>query len=111
MAISHGALNVVDYSTLTVSTTAVSLADTSPAMDLDKKTVGGKSVRRALITVEDNSGCRWRADGTDPTASEGHELGDTDILTLIEANYEELLRTIRFYTVSGDSKLKITFFD
>lgn len=110
MGISHGALNVIDYSTMTVSSTALTLASASPAMDVTAGTVGGRTVRRALFTVED-AAVRWRGDGTAPTATEGHELADTDILTLIEANYEELLKNLQFIRVSGDAKIKITFFD
>ena len=110
MGISYGALNVIDYSTLSAGSTAVTLASASPAMDVTAGTVGGKRVRRALFTVEDQA-CRWRADGTAPTATEGHELADADILTLIEANYEEVLKAIQFIAVTGTSKLKITFFD
>lgn len=110
MSIGFGALNVIDYATLSAGGTAVTLASASPAMDITAGTVGGRTVKRMLVTVEDQA-CRWRADGTAPTPSEGHELADTDILTLIEANYEELLKKIQFIAVTGTSKLKITFFD
>ena len=111
MGISERALNVIDYSTLDVgATTALGLDSASPAMDLTAGTVGGRTVRRALFTIEDQ-GCRWRPDSTDPTTSEGHELADTDILTLVEANYEELLKVIKFISLTGTCKIKITFFD
>lgn len=106
----QGALNVIAYSTMTTTATAKNLDDASPAMDIEAGTVNGKRVRRALFTVEDQA-MRWRADGTAPTSTEGHELVDTDILTLVGANYEELLKAIQFIKVSSDGKLKITFFD
>lgn len=108
----HG-LNVIDYSSLTVSsqTTPVTLASASPAMDVTKGTVGGKTVRRALMTLEDAS-IRWRADGSAASSTEGHEMAKTDILSLTDANYEELLKNIQFIAISSTTAyVRITFFD
>ena len=110
MSITYHALNVVDYSTLSAGATAVTLASADPAMDVTAGTVGGVRVRRALFTIEDQA-CRWRGDGTAPEATEGHELADEDSLSLMEANYEELLKAIQFIAVTGTCKIKITFFD
>ena len=107
------AIKPIGYSvlTLTSSTTAVDLSSASPAMNVTAGTVGGKTVRRALMTVEDAT-IRWRADGTDPTSSEGHELADTDILTLVDANYEELLKKLHFINTDGTTVyVRISFFD
>lgn len=111
MGITHQALNVIDYSTLTVGTsTALTLASASPAMDVTKGTVGGRRVRRAHFSVEEKA-CRWRGDGSAPTNSEGHRLEPGDILTLTEANYEELLKAIQFLSLESNCIIKITFFD
>jgi len=97
-------INVIDYSTLAVSTAAVSLGtNASP-------TLPGKA-KRMYITAESQA-ARWRADGEDPTATEGHVLAAADSLSFTGANYRQLLEKIRFIATSaGDSALKITFFD
>lgn len=101
-------LNVVDFATLTVSSTAVDLGDASPA--LSAGLVSSKTVRRALMTVETDA-IRWRADGTAPTASEGHKIAANGELSLTGANYKQLLGAIQFIAVSTDAALKITYFD
>lgn len=102
------ALNVVDFATITVSSTAVSLADATPAYSNGK--VSGKTVRRALFTVETDA-IRWRADGEAPTASEGHNLAVNGSLIFVEANYRNVLANIQFIRVTNDAALKITYFD
>ena len=108
----HG-LNVIDYSSLTVSsqTTPVTLASASPAMDVTAGTVGGKTVRRALMTLETAS-IRWRADGSAASSTAGHAMAAADILSLVDANYEELLKNIQFIATSATTAyVRITFFD
>lgn len=102
------ALNVVDYSTLTVSTTAVGLDSASPALSQGK--VNGTIVRRMLITSETDS-VRWRADGTSPTSAVGHVLAKDETLSFTGANYKQLLAKIKFIRVTSDATLSITFFD
>lgn len=102
------ALNVVDYATLTVSSTAVSLADASPAYANGK--VNGKTVRRAFFTVETDA-VRWRSDGTAPTTTEGHVMAVNTSLSFTGANYRQLLKDIQFIRVTSDAALKITYFD
>jgi hypothetical protein len=96
-------INVLDYATLTVSSSAVTLVDDA------SPTLPGKC-KRAFITCEDDS-VRWRADGTDPTSTEGHEVTDGGYIELTGANYRQLLENITFIRVTSDAKLKITYFD
>lgn len=106
-------INVIGYSSLTVSsqTTPVTLASASPAMDVTAGTVGGRTVRRALMTIED-APLRWRSDGSAASSTAGHEMAKTDILTLMDANYEELLKSIQFIATSSTTAyVRITFFD
>lgn len=104
-------LNVIDYSYLDVgNTTALDLSSATPPMDVTLGTVGGKRVRRVFLSIEDQ-GLRWRPDGTDPTVNEGHAMADTDTLSFMDANYEELLKVIKFISLTGTCKIKITFFD
>lgn len=102
------ALNVVDYAALTVSTTAVGFADATPAYANGQ--VNSKAVRRVFITSETDA-VRWRADGTDPTSSEGHVMAVNTSLSFTGANYRQLLRDIRFIRVTSDATLRITYFD
>lgn len=97
-------INVIDYSTLAVSSSAVDLiADGDPALP--------NQAKRAYITCETQQ-VRWRADGTAPSATEGHILGKDDSISFTGANYRQQLEKIEFIcTSSGDGKLKITYFD
>lgn len=97
-------INVIDYSTLAVSSSAVDLiTDGSP-------TLPGKA-KRAYITCETQK-VRWRADGDPPSATEGHILGKDDSISFTGANWRQRLEKIEFIATSdGDGKLKITYFD
>jgi len=96
--------NCIDYATLTVGSTAVGLDSASPTL------TNGATVKRAVITVETDQ-VRWRADGTSPTASEGHLLEAGDVLNFLDANYESVLGDLKFIRVTSDAKLKISYFD
>ena len=102
------AVNTIDYGTLTVSTSSVGMADASPAMPAKAK--------GAVITLEDAQ-IRWRDDGTAPTATEGHILNASDVLTFDSwtapgNNYKQVLNAIRFIRAGGtDGKLKISWYD
>ena len=96
-------MNVVAYATLTVSSTAVTLASASPAIT--------SRTKHAVITVEDDE-VRYRPDGTAPTSTEGVLLspgGGLEYLT--HGNYKSVLNAIQFIRVTGDAKLKIIFYD
>ena len=97
-------VNLVDYATLTVSTTVVTLAaDASPTLP--------DRAKRAFITCEDNQ-VRWRSDGTDPTKTEGHSLAADDSISFTGIDYRQQLENMRFIrTDDGDGKIKITYFD
>lgn len=100
----YGAMNLIDYATLTVSSTGVGLSSASPAIG------AGAIVRRAVITVEDGQ-VRYREDGTAPTSTEGHLLDPRDVLNYLDANYETILNAIQFIRVTNDTKLKISYYD
>lgn len=104
------ALNVIDFATLTCSSTAaLSLADASPALASGK--VSGKTVRRMLITAEVTS-MRWRADTAAPTAGTGHVLAKDDSISFTGVNYKQLIANIQFFSTAGSACiLAITYFD
>lgn len=96
-------INVIDYATLTVSSAVVTLvSDASPTLPA--------GANRAYFTVE-TAGIRWRGDGTDPDANEGHLLSSGDSLSLTGSNYRQLLENIKFIADSTDGALKVTYFD
>ena len=96
-------INTIDYAILAVSTAAVGLTDATPTLP-DK-------AKRAFITAETQA-VRWRADGTAPTADEGHVLAADDSISFTGANYRQLLENIQFIATSaGDGALKITYFE
>ena len=97
-------INVIDYATLAVGASAVDLInDGSPALPAKAK--------RAYISNETGA-VRWRADGTAPTADEGHLLAAADSISFTGANYRSLLEKIEFIadTVTAGA-VKITYFD
>ena len=97
-------INVIDYSTLAVSSSAVDLI-TNGSPTLPSK------AKRAYITCE-TAAVRWRADGTPPDADEGHMLAKDDSISFLSANFRQLLEKIEFIadTVTAGA-LKITYFD
>lgn len=101
-------LNVIDFSLLTVSSTAVGFDSAVPALVNGK--VSDRTVRRVLITTETDA-VRWRADGTAPTNLIGHVLAKDETLSFTGANYKQLISAIKFIRVTNDAYLKITWFD
>ena len=91
-------INIIAYSTLAVSNTAVG------APSLPSK------AKRMFITSETDA-IRWRADGTNPSATEGHILAKDDSISFTGANYRQLLEAIKFIRVTTDATLKVTYFD
>lgn len=69
-------LMVVDYESLSSTDTAVGLNSDKVADLIAEYPIVG-----AIITVEGNS-IRYRLDGTDPTASEGHLADVGDVIEL-----------------------------
>ena len=95
-------INIVDYAVLSVAGSVVGLADGTPALP--------DAANRVYLTVETDA-IRWRADGTDPSTSEGHKLSSGDSISFMGANYRQLLEQIRFSKVSTTAALKITYYD
>jgi len=98
-------INCIDYATLTAASTGVStLKDASPSI------TAGVEVHRAFITCEDYD-IRWRADGTNPTTSEGHLLEVGDAMPLMNASYQSFLLKWTCIATAGTAHVKITYFD
>jgi len=102
MSDSGAANNVGHQNGLAVSTTAVTL--TVPAR-----------ARRMIVYVRNNP-CRWRADGTNPTATTGMYVGANTYLEFMEPeeSFEDLIRRfaiIRDATAGGDATLEVAYFD
>lgn len=97
-------MNIIDYATLAVADSAVTLVtNASPTLPA--------GAQRAYFTVE-TADIRWRADGTAPTADEGHILADGDSISFTGSNYRQLLENIQFIRdTSTSGALKITYFD
>ena len=96
-------INVLDYATLAVDTSAVTLVtDASPTLP--------DACNRAYLTAETDA-VRWRADGTAPTTTEGHVLAVNDSISFTGANYRQLLEKIQFIKQTATAALKITYFD
>lgn len=97
-------VNYLDYATLAVTGTAKSLADATPAISAMSR------VHQAVISFESNQ-CRWRADGTPPTNSEGHLMDVNDTLQFVGANYQSILKKIQFIAAAGTCNIKISYLD
>ena len=102
-------VNPIDYSTLTVTDSAVTLA-TSCVPTLPSGAKG------AIITLEDAQ-VRFRSDGTAASSTEGHtlSLGQTltyDSWSVPKQNWRTVFNKLSFIRVTGVSgKLKISWFD
>lgn len=66
----------------------------------------GSAARMALVTIETNP-VRWRADGTNPTASVGHLLGAGDGVKVWGATD---ITSIRFIATGGDATARVTYY-
>ena len=95
--------NVVDYSVMTVSSSAAVdfLADASPTAP--------RQATGFFVTCEDNP-VHWRADGTPPTATAGHLLAAAGELSFYDANYRQMIDQVEFIS-TGVAILRISFFD
>ena len=111
MGDSFHAVNVIGYGLLSVgATTALGLDSCGTALNVTTGQIGGVDVNRAFFSIEDQ-GCRWRVDGTDPTSSEGHKMAVADTLSFMDANYHELLMAVKFISLTGTCKIRVTYFD
>lgn len=93
--------STIAYDSITVAATAVGLTQSN---------VRGTSARfrteKVVITVE-TAQLRWRDDGTDPTASEGHLANVGTVLTLENRNRIDRFRAIR--TGSTSATLRVNY--
>ncbi|MDY0188990.1 MAG: hypothetical protein RBR16_13820 [Syntrophus sp. (in: bacteria)] len=95
-----------DYESITVSTTAIGFTATKLAPVAGD--YSGRKAEAVLITVEDQP-VRFRADGTDPSAAEGHPLlpGDERYLYW---GYQDLLQVKFIRKDAADAKVKVSYF-
>ena len=107
--------NCIDYATLTVSSSVVTLLDdASPALNGIANT-NMLRAKGAKIYVEDDS-IRFREDGENPTATEGEVVAAGGQIVynswdVPKQNWRSVLKAIRFIRVANDAKLKIHYYD
>jgi len=87
------------YESLAIEGTAKGLTSTVYAPT-------GKQAMRAIITVEDAQ-IRYRIDGTDPTATEGHLLNPMAVLVVIGPKAIATIRFIAKGTTAG--KISVSY--
>lgn len=100
MPITTAQTDAVDYESVTVAAVAIGLTDAKI------KPAAGLQRIRALITVE-TAQIRYRYDGEDPTASEGHLAEIAASITIHGARNLENFRAIRTGGTSGT--LRVTY--
>ncbi len=88
--------NVLGFEQVSVTGTAAALTNI-PA-----------GTERAWLQAE-SANVRWRADGTDPTASVGMIIYSTDV-RITEISTAAGLRAAKFIAATGSPKLNITYF-
>jgi len=88
-----------DYESLTIGATAVALTSATYAP------TGAIAVKRAIITVETAS-IRFRIDGTNPTATEGHRAKEDDIIIL--DNKDDIVN-FRAISVTNDATIRASY--
>lgn len=64
------------------------------------------TIRAVTVTVETNS-IRYRLDGSDPTATDGHLLYDGDVLDITNVNSILAFKAI---AVGSDAAIQITYY-
>lgn len=107
MAASQRYATAYDYEAITVSTTAVGLTSTKVTPSDAANTPAHGKAFEVFISVETN-GIRYRIDGTDPTASEGHPVASGEAITITGYNNIRRLKMIR--SGAADAAVKVTFF-
>ncbi len=70
-----------------------------------KNPSSGSAARKALVTVE-TATVRWRCDGTDPTASTGHQLGAGQSMEV----WGDDMNRIEFIRETSDATVRVTYF-
>lgn len=96
-----GNFEAYDYEAITVSNTAIGLTSTK----VDPVLTASRHAANVLITTETNS-VRYRYDGNDPTASEGHLLAAGSVITI---RNQKAMDDIRFIRVTSDATLRVTY--
>jgi len=89
------------YESLTVSNTAKALTSSKYKTSIHTATV-------AFITVEDAQ-IRYRYDGTNPTASEGHLANPGDVIKIKIEGYDNIKNFKAIRTGSNDATLRVTY--
>lgn len=103
-------LTSLGHQQLTVSTTGIGL--TLPTTTVNGVTKSHR-VRHALIQCGATNAVRWRADGTDPTASAGIALAASTALDFTDpmGDYFGIISQIKFIRSGGaDATLDIEYF-
>lgn len=94
------------YEGISVATTAVGF--TAGSIKPTTGTYIGMEAKGAVISVETGN-IRFRVDGTDPTAAEGHAVAADDALVLLGAQAIKNFRAI-CKTGSASAVLKVTYY-
>lgn len=94
-----------NYEAVSVSTAAVGL--TVAAYRPESGRYAGREARGAQISIEGGD-IRFRVDGGDPTASEGHPALEDTELVLADTQTIRQFRAIR--SGSADATLRVTYF-
>ena len=87
---------IVGHQTITVSDAAVGF------------TITGENVQRASCSVASN-GIRWRADGTDPTASIGEPAGPSDYTKIFYVDGEDVADFKAIRSSGSDAELNVIY--
>ena len=85
-----------DYESITIADTAIGL--TASKLTTERRPIS------VLITFE-TAPIRWRADGTDPTSSEGHIQNPMSSMIIEGIHNMQKIRFIRTGTTSGIAKV------
>lgn len=110
----NGSLPAVSFETLTVSNTALGITaaklvvtNTANAYNESTAYVEVKRLDEAFFTVETNP-CRFRIDGTNPTAAIGHLLNVGD--TLVISGYSNLANLKFIRSGAADATIQATYY-
>ena len=103
-----GEWNPYAYEKISVSTTAIGPTVTTIAQSDGQNPVTARRARAALVTVDATNPVRFRLDGGNPTATDGHELLGNDEILIEGVDSVKKMRFIR--SGGADATIHVTYY-
>ena len=106
--IPSGEWNPYAYEKIPVSTTAIGPTAATITQSDGQNPVRARRARAVLLSIDATNGLRYRIDGGNPTATDGHELLGSDEVLIEGVESVRKLKMIR--TGGADAVAHLTYF-